>query len=277
MNTNFNNTLNTEENMDNLIIYSYMNFVDTTNTSIHSMIEIINNQQRSFNQILNRYTPPPTSYTTRIRRDISNRYLFPTNQHITHTPNPLRRSFNRRSSTRYYTLPVVTSIFDSMVNTRPNGSPIQRPTSEQIVNATEMIPFSDISNPLNISCPISQIDFSNNDTVIIIKQCRHIFSQNSILRWFERNVDCPLCRYDIRTYNTEESDINGEEPNEEPNEEPTSDPTDLDETESAQINSPYSTPLPFAQQLANMISDQLTSDRDFSGNINIELAIPPVE
>ena len=53
MNTNFNNTLNTEENMDNLIIYSYMNFVDTTNTSIHSMIEIINNQQRSFNQILN--------------------------------------------------------------------------------------------------------------------------------------------------------------------------------------------------------------------------------
>ena len=41
---NSNNNFNIEENTDNHIIESYMNFVDTTNTSIHSMIEIINNQ-----------------------------------------------------------------------------------------------------------------------------------------------------------------------------------------------------------------------------------------
>ena len=70
-----------------------------------------------------------------------------------------------------------------------------------------MLPFSDISNPMNLSCPISQVDFSNNDTIIMIKHCRHIFSQNSILRWFERDVHCPLCRYDIRTYGL---DISGQ-------------------------------------------------------------------
>ena len=271
---NSNNNFNTEENMDNHIIESYMNFVDTTNTSIHSMIEIINNQQRSFNQIINRYIPPQTSYfAVRSRRDISDRYFQSTNLNIRRNPpqsnNALRQSFLRNRSSRYYTVPNMNNLVESILdNISDETTIVQHPTSNQILNATEMMPFSDISNPMNLSCPISQVDFSGNDTVIMIKHCRHLFSQNSILRWFERDVHCPLCRYDIRTYGTEESDISGQNNQTE---------DDQEATEPTQINSPYSTPLPFAQQLANMISEQLTSDRDFSGNINIELAIPPAE
>ena len=62
-----------------------MNFVDTTNTSIHSMIEIINNQQRSFNQIIKSIysTPIPQDHIFILHvfnRDISDRYLFSNNQ-----------------------------------------------------------------------------------------------------------------------------------------------------------------------------------------------------
>ena len=41
---NFNNN-NNDESLENDIITSYMEFINTTNTSLHSMLEIINNQQ----------------------------------------------------------------------------------------------------------------------------------------------------------------------------------------------------------------------------------------
>ena len=76
------------------------------------------------------------------------------------------------------------------------------------------------------------------------------------MRWFERNVHCPLCRHDIRNI---ENDISINSPNN----------FDIEGQ-----NSSSSIPLPFAQQLASIISNQLTENRDFSGNISIELDIP---
>ena len=107
----------------------------------------------------------------------------------------------------------------------------------------EYIMFNQIDEPLNTTCPISHRDFSANDTVIRLRECRHIFDASSILQWFTRNSVCPMCRNDIRSTSVE-------------------------------TNTPTSTPLPFAEQLAAMISEQLSADSDFSGNINIELAIP---
>ena len=34
----------------------------------------------------------------------------------------------------------------------------------------------------------------------MIIQCGHIFCSNELLTWFENNVRCPMCRFDIRTY-----------------------------------------------------------------------------
>ena len=33
-----------------------------------------------------------------------------------------------------------------------------------------------------------------------IIHCGHIFCQQEFQQWFENNVQCPVCRYDIRTY-----------------------------------------------------------------------------
>ena len=55
---NFSNNLLSERE----IFSSYINFVNTSNQSIHSMIDIINEQQSSFNNIISRYnTPTPTN------------------------------------------------------------------------------------------------------------------------------------------------------------------------------------------------------------------------
>ena len=72
---------NIEPNIDTNVIDSYINFVNTTNSSLHSMIEIINNQQSSFNQILSNHMPPRNIPSIHIERPIQSRY-FPSNNSI---------------------------------------------------------------------------------------------------------------------------------------------------------------------------------------------------
>lgn len=74
-----------------------------------------------------------------------------------------------------------------------------RPTEEQITNATELIPFGEIEDPVNDQDPISQVDFGENDEVMCITHCRHLFIESNIRQWFTTHSECPICRYDIRT------------------------------------------------------------------------------
>ena len=75
-----------------------------------------------------------------------------------------------------------------------------RPTQNQIDRATELLSFSEIRQPANLSCPITQEVFLPNDQVRRIKYCGHLFSDSNLMTWFDNNVRCPLCRFDIRNY-----------------------------------------------------------------------------
>jgi hypothetical protein len=75
------------------------------------------------------------------------------------------------------------------------------PTQSQIEIATRIARFSDIVNPINSSCPISMERFNDNDNVSVIRECGHIFTTQELHSWFHSNCRCPICRYDIRTYN----------------------------------------------------------------------------
>lgn len=79
------------------------------------------------------------------------------------------------------------------------------PTQSQIEAATRNVRYCDISNPLNRSCPISLENFSDNDSVTVIRQCGHIFNPYQLNTWFRSNCRCPVCRYDIRNYNSNSS------------------------------------------------------------------------
>ena len=76
---------------------------------------------------------------------------------------------------------------------------VVRPTRREIRHATQNRIYSQIENPLNISCPISLEPFANNNEVRQIIGCGHLFNPDNLESWFETNVRCPVCRYDIRT------------------------------------------------------------------------------
>ena len=84
------------------------------------------------------------------------------------------------------------------------------PTQRQIENATKLIQYDTIINPTNESCPFTCEPFHNQDLVRQILHCGHIFSPSQFNTWFYSNVSCPICRYDIRTYQPQ-TIINNEE------------------------------------------------------------------
>ena len=60
--------------------------------------------------------------------------------------------------------------------------------------------FKNLTNKLNNECPITLTKFNDNDIIGQIKHCYHTFNIDSINTWFQNNVKCPVCRYDIRNY-----------------------------------------------------------------------------
>jgi len=92
------------------------------------------------------------------------------------------------------------SIFDNFLQ------PVEiYPTQSQIEAATRRVRYCDIARPINTSCPISMDDFSDTDMVTVIRHCGHTFHTDHIMNWFRSNCRCPVCRYDIREYNSNAS------------------------------------------------------------------------
>ena len=74
------------------------------------------------------------------------------------------------------------------------------PTSQQIEIATRRTRYGDITRPVNTTCPISLDAFTDEDNVVMIRHCGHIFKTNEFNSWFGAHCRCPVCRYDIREY-----------------------------------------------------------------------------
>ena len=66
-----------------------------------------------------------------------------------------------------------------------------------IQQQTKIIPYCTITRPLNDICPISQVQFDLIDSVMQINTCKHNFNPYSLLRWFDSNSTCPMCRQQI--------------------------------------------------------------------------------
>ena len=45
-------------------------------------------------------------------------------------------------------------------------------------------------------------EFNDTDMVTVIRHCGHIFHTENIMNWFSSHCNCPVCRYDIRDYNS---------------------------------------------------------------------------
>ena len=166
-NSNFNN--NTITNLVN-------NLTSTNNQIKHNIINLLNvvvhNRQHNNNNNNNSSRQP---------NNRQNNYTNRPNYH------------NNRQN--YLNNPTISNLFRTFFD------PIEIfPTQTQIETATRVVRFGDIIGPLNTACPISLENFNEDERVLIIRQCNHIFSNSGLISWFSGSCRCPVCRYDIRSH-----------------------------------------------------------------------------
>ena len=139
-------------------------------------------------------------------------------------------------------------------------------TPEQIQTATRLTRFSNISNPINNSCPITLEPFVNDSNVTEILGCNHLFNPDALSSWFRDNVRCPMCRFDIRTNRI--SSRQEEETREETKEE-TKEETEVEETKDDNRPVSQSTERPPERNSNSRrrILNRNTTRVDASGNI----------
>ncbi len=196
---------------EQLLLVNILNTMYNDNLRhINSISETLNSLLDSNNQIrilLTQMLNSNQNYNNNSRRNNNRRWE--------NTPNMSERvMINNRpyviDSINEYTIPrnrrnnssdeLFTQILNNFLQ------PVQiYPTQSQIESATRRVRYCDISRPINTSCPISMEDFNDNDMVTVIRHCGHTFHTESLLNWFRTNCRCPVCRYDIRDYNTTSS------------------------------------------------------------------------
>lgn len=171
-------------------IESFINFTENTNTIFSNIIQVINSQQNTYNTIFN------NSYNRRYNdRNVYTRgYSRENNVNSNLSRNILQQTLLRNLILRSASLANPENNIENNI-----------PTEEHIRNSTTRTTFQEIENPINTTCPISQSDFSNNDIVLQINHCGHIFSERTLLQWFNRNHCCPMCRYSITSDNSNQT------------------------------------------------------------------------
>ena len=69
-------------------------------------------------------------------------------------------------------------------------------TASQIDTATEIVQYDcDLMN--HTQCPITLEDFVESEQVCRIAHCGHIFKRANLMRWFDANTCCPVCRHNL--------------------------------------------------------------------------------
>ena len=255
---NNNNTIPRYNNNNTFPRYNNNNTFPTYNTNTY-----YNRRSNFNNQYINspnprntRNIPPlpqsPNYYNRNVRRSRGNINPFSNMD----SPNELFMSF-------------ITPNID--VNEEFNNlTPVVvRPLDIHIERISEIIPFRVAQESNNMMCPITQVDFMESDTIVRLRGCGHCFLHEPLNIWFLRSVYCPVCRYDIRSYNSISNDISNnevEENNMDSTEEEhdEEEDTDLDDipqspqlTSSNAINTLINT---MTSQLSHTLTEQLLTE-----------------
>ena len=198
MNNNLNPGYSNISNENRLLIDVLNNMYNDNLSQIHNFTNSINNLNESNSQIRNIFVQILSNQS---RRRNNNTYNINRASRFVN----LRENNSDAITYRYSFLPStnnsannnLTQLYDSFFQ------PIDvYPTQTQIESATRRVRYCDIISPKNRSCPILMEDFNDNDVVSIIRHCGHIFNPDELNRWFSSNSRCPVCRYDIRNYNS---------------------------------------------------------------------------
>jgi len=87
-------------------------------------------------------------------------------------------------------------ISGSIVNDNVNNTLIYNDNSLNTMYLDEFR-FSDISNVIYSTCPITRDILSPETQVIQIKTCKHYFKRDAFIPWLRQSNICPYCRASI--------------------------------------------------------------------------------
>jgi hypothetical protein len=185
---NFNNTMQQMLRTYNTISESY-------HTLLTSSQQQQNLPQRNEPRNNVRVNPPNTYYP------YSPLYTFPIGGFMPNTRN-VQQTRNTRNAQRN-NLDNIWNLFNG-ANTGFNWNTFMEPvavvpTRQQIDNAIENVTYGTIDTEQQ-HCPIDLIPFEDGEELVRIRHCQHIFRRNNLTGWFSTSYRCPLCRYDIRSY-----------------------------------------------------------------------------
>tara|TARA_A100001015_G_C15034338_1_gene735172 strand:+ start:1699 stop:2499 length:801 start_codon:yes stop_codon:yes gene_type:complete len=219
---------NTERNMSRLIFNNYNEYYDI---NIEEDEEINNEEENAIQRSTSRFlfTTPRNNlfnYRNNYNPNLSSNLSNNLNNGLN---NGLNNSFNNGLDNG------LNNSLDNGLNNNTNSDPIEinrnsesqtntndflnndidvlmtpiiiRPSLDQINTATVTSSFDMIDNPINNCCPISLVEFRQDDIVSKIIYCGHIFLKIELDNWFRSNTRCPICRYDIRDYRSRSEDI----------------------------------------------------------------------
>jgi len=180
-----------------------MYFMDISRNEIYEFMYDYQRNIRHYTDNMNEYNNIVTLFLNRIANNIDR-----TNEY--HNTYNTYRNPHMRQRTTVFTNPSIRNVVRDFLERRDDEvflntirepqleNVVVRPTAEQIETATEMVVFSPSMN--NHTCPITLETFQEDEEICRILHCGHTFKRTAIENWFQRNVRCPVCRYDIRDY-----------------------------------------------------------------------------
>lgn len=215
------------------LINMYVNQYNQTNIHIERLYETLDDIRNNINTLIgNTLSTANNNMNNNNMNNINQRnnrfnqsYRFPSNNN--NNSNNTNHNSNNNSSSRPYIYydydhPINPSTYiDPLIETNNNTQDITnflstflnstvavRPTEEQINISSRIVRYADIQNPNSTSCAITLEPFIASDNVRQIHFCGHMFFPQSFTQWFQNNVRCPVCRYDIRNYVPSQSQAN---------------------------------------------------------------------
>jgi hypothetical protein len=110
------------------------------------------------------------------------------------------RAIRNQSSNQSQMINLITGIIEQTASQDESQQSEEETFEPYSINDTSLFnecKYNTIESPLNHCCPISFDQFNENDDVILIRKCKHIFKKTSIESWLSRSHKCPYCRTNI--------------------------------------------------------------------------------
>ena len=244
------------------VMFEYSRNMREYNNNMKIYLDIIAARERSYNRehtdsIRNRFLNTSPNMRTSIGINTDTRTVPRQSEFLTTLLDPFIRRGSREN------------IFQNLQNV------IVRPTTTQILYATEIIVFDESMSNNNTTCPITLDPFENGEEICRIKHCSHLFKRRALHDWFRQNVRCPICRFDIRDYHVheEEEEAGNEEEEEAGNEEEVEDVIEdvIEDVEEEIIIEPVRQPIanPFTRNFTSAIRSFVNNElANLSPNMN---------